>query len=75
MTTKEYLKANPQKYVLVTREFGSPIYIAPPTLESVNISDKIEGAEIWASLDNTPTKLGYYKAVTGYKGLQFEQIA
>lgn len=76
MTAKQYLAANPQKYVMVTTEFGNPIYVAPCAglSSGIQITDKIESAEVWSAMDNTPTKLGYHRAVTGYMGLTFQQL-
>ncbi len=74
LTAKQYLKLHPEKYVMVTYEFGAPIFIAPCSLMKVNVTDKKESAEQWSSMDNTPMKLGYHQTVTGYKGLIFEQI-
>ena len=67
------MKLHPEKYVMVTYEGREPIYIAPCSLSIINITDKKEQAEVWTALDN-PTKLDYHKAVTGYKGLVFEQV-
>ena len=75
MTAKQYLKENPEKYVMVTHEFGDPIYIAPlKRLSDIEVTDSKESAEKWSAIDNTPAKLGYHKAVTGFTGLVFEQI-
>lgn len=77
ITAKQYLKLHPEKYVLVTREFGYPLYIGVSTglgaLE-FDIEDDASKAQQWSSLDNTDTKLNYYRAITGFKGLNFEQI-
>jgi hypothetical protein len=74
LTAKQYLKLHPEKYVMVTHEFGTPIYIAPLKDSKVAITSEKKHAEIWSSLDNTPTKLNYHMAATGYKSLVFEQI-
>lgn len=37
-----------------------------------NLTEAKEKA--WSSLDNTNTKAGYFKALTGYKGLVWEEI-
>lgn len=75
LTAKQYLKLHPEKYVMVTHEFGNPIYIAPiKGLSGIQVTDKKEEAEVWSAMDYTPVKLGYHKAVSGYKGLNWEQI-
>lgn len=75
MTSKQYLKEHPEKYVLVTREFGEPIFIAPCSLTQINVTDDMHKAEKWTALDNgNIAKLSYHIAATGYKGLAFEQI-
>lgn len=70
MKAKEYLKANPEKYVLVTREFGYPIYITSDG--SATATDKKEDG-LWDSLSNTETRLNYFTSLTGYKGLAWER--
>lgn len=75
LTAKQYLKLHPEKYVMVTRQYGSPIYIAPLKNGDITITDTAKEAEIWSSLDVTPTKLDYHKIATDYTELKFEQIA
>ncbi len=70
MTGKQYLKLHPEKFLLVTREFGNPVYIS----KSYGVTDDKNDAEIWSSLDNNDTKIGYYTDVTKFTGLKFEQI-
>ena len=67
---KQSLKAinATEKKVMVTYEFGTPVFIGVDGLAT----DKKEEAEIWSALDTS--KLGYWKAVTGYKGLTFENL-
>lgn len=77
MTPKQFLKANPEKYVMVTFEFGNPIYIAPAKttgLFDIGITDKQDEAIVWSALDNTPNKLLWHMAKTGYKSLEFKII-
>ncbi len=77
MTAKQYLKLHPEKYIMVTYETGSPVYICEPStkgLFDVGITDKREDAIEWSAIDNTPTKLGWYVNKTGYKNLVFEII-
>lgn len=74
MTAKQFLAANPQKYVMVTYEFGAPIFIAQQKLSGIEVTESREAAEIWSAMDNTPAKLRYFSAVTGYKALTFELI-
>ena len=58
--------------VMVTREFGNEIFIAPLKNSNIQITDKKEDAEKWSEIYDQ-SKLAYYKAVTGYKGLKFEK--
>lgn len=65
------MKERKQQYIMVTHEFGNPVYIAA----NATATDKKEDAEIWGFEDTVSiAKLPYHKAVTGYKGLTFEQI-
>lgn len=74
LTAKQYLKIHPEKYILVTHEFGVPVFIAPINgLSGVNVTNDKQKAQIWGALDNTDTKLSYHKSATGYKGLIWEQ--
>ena len=73
-TTKEYLKLHPDKYVMVTYEFGDPIFIAPLKNMQIQITLNRNEAEIWNELDNTVTKLQYHIVYTGYKALILEKI-
>lgn len=74
MTRRELIKKYPANSVMVTREFGYPIFIAPlKNLADIEVTDKVEEAEKWSpELDGT--KLAYHKAVTGFKGLAFEAV-
>jgi hypothetical protein len=72
MTRKEALKKYPSNMVMVTREFNSEIFIAPLKGGKIQVTDNKNEAEKWSELDGS--KLGYHKAVTGYKELKFEQI-
>lgn len=72
---KQYLKLHPSKYVMVTYEFGTPIYIAPLKDLQVQVTGDIAEAELWAELDRTPTKLDYHIALTGYAKLRFESVS
>jgi hypothetical protein len=74
LTPKQYLELHPSKYVMVTYEFGTPIYIAPLKDLQVQVTSDIAEAELWTELDKTPTKLGYHITLTGYKQLRFERI-
>jgi len=67
------MKANNANKVMVTREFGYPIYIAPLKDGQIQITDKIEEAVKWGDRDGEH-KLDYQRIVTGYKGLTFESI-
>jgi hypothetical protein len=75
LTAKQYLKLHPEKYVMVTYEFGDPIYIAPLKDLQIQVTPNRTEAETWAEIDNTPVKLEYHKIVTGYRGLTFELSA
>ncbi len=74
LTAKQFLQLNPNQYIMVTYEFGTPIYIAP--LENLRIQVTLDEneAELWSALDNSPTKLQYHIATTGYKELKFEKV-
>ncbi len=56
---------------MVTREFDSPIFIAPLKNLTIQTTDKKEDAELWCDFDLT--KLNYHRSVTGYD-LKFEKI-
>ena len=74
LTPKQYLKLHPEKFVMVTYEFGEPIFIAPCKDLKTQVTANKDEAEKWSALDNTPAKLSYHIACTGYKALQFQQI-
>lgn len=78
MTNKQFLKENPEKYVMVTYQFGDPLYIGVSSglsMKDVKVSTEKDQAELWSAIDNgNPHKISYYKAATGYKQLQFEKI-
>ena len=73
LTANQYLKLHPDRYVMVTHEFGEPIYIAPLRNLQIQVTPNKNEAELWSELDTTPTKLDYHIAATGYKGLKFEK--
>jgi hypothetical protein len=73
VTAKQYLKQHPSQYVMVTYEFGAPIFIAPLKNLEVQTTPNRSEAEIWSELDNSPNKLQYHIACTGFKGLKFEK--
>lgn len=64
---KEAVKA--PKYVLHSNEFGFDMFIADESKSNGSpITDKIsEALEYAKGFDNPEIKLGYWKAVTGYK--------
>lgn len=72
LTVKQYLKEHPDRYVMVTYEFGDPIYIAPLKDLEIQITPNRNEAEEWSELDTT-TKLEYHRTVTGFKQLKFEK--
>jgi len=72
ISRKEALKLYPNNRIMVTNEFGYPIYIAPSKNLQIQTTDKKEDAEKWSELDGS--KLDYYKAVTGYKELALETL-
>ncbi len=74
LTPAQFLKQNPDKYVMVTYQFADPIYIAPMKNLEIRITPKKEEAEQWSEMDRTDTKLNYHKAVTGYNELKFEKL-
>jgi hypothetical protein len=74
LTAKQYLKLHPDKYVMVTYEFGTPIYIAPLKDLQIQVTPNKNDAEIWCELDNSPTKIQFHIISTGYKGLVFEKV-
>jgi len=74
LTVKQYLILHPDKFVMVTYEFGSPIFIAPLKNLQIQVTSNREDAELWSELDNSKTKLDYYIVCTGYKGLKFEKL-
>lgn len=73
MTAKQMNKANPGIWVLVTKEFTDPIYIAPPPLSGIYTTDKKEEAEKWSYVDTISSTLKYFSAVTGWK-LEWEKL-
>ena len=74
LTSKQYLKLHPDKYVMVTYEFGDPIYVAPLKDLRIQVTPNKTESEIWTELDHTPIKLDYHKEVTGYNQLIFERL-
>lgn len=59
--------------VMVTRQYGAPIYIAPLKNSEIQVTDKLEEAEIWGEMDSE-TKLNYHRSVTGWDELEFEEL-
>ena len=74
LTAKQYLKLHPDKYVMVTHEFGEPLFIAPLKDLKIQVTSNMAEAELWSELDNSPTKLEYHIVSTGYSQLRFEKI-
>lgn len=69
------MKATDYNYVMVTREFGYPIYIAPTGLRQIaEVTDNETDAQKWSEKDTRSSKIKYFQAVTGFKGLTFEKI-
>lgn len=74
LTPKQFLQLHPTKYVMVTYEFGAPIYIAPLKEMKIQVTAVKSEAEIWSEMDNTPIKLEYHQIATGYKHLVFQKL-
>jgi hypothetical protein len=73
MTSKQYLKLHPEKYVIGTLG-DTPIYISPSMMR-VAVTYDIKAAEVFSSLDfGNENKLDYFKTATGYKNLQFIKL-
>lgn len=70
MTAKQYLKAHPEMYVLVTYEFGEPLYVLPGLKTEIS-HDRKEAAQ-WDALSNSEHRLNFYRSTTGYKELKWE---
>lgn len=73
LTVKEYLALHPEMYIMVTYEFGEPIFIAPCADLKVKVTSNKEEAQKWSAVDNSSTKLDFHRRVTGYQSLIFEQ--
>lgn len=59
------------KYVMVTHEFETPMYIG----EGITIESQKKDAQLWDYEDTiSSAKLPYHKAVTGWDGLHFEKV-
>lgn len=72
ITAAQAKKLYPDNLVMVSREFGFDMFICKAdTSFGFSVTDKKEDAIKWSELDGS--KLEYHKAVTGYKGLQFEK--
>lgn len=70
------MKKSQKQYIMVTYEFGEPVFIAPLNgqLSGANVTPSKTKAELWDEKDTaSPHKLDYYKVLTGYKNLQFEE--
>lgn len=63
---------NTSKKVMVTRQYGSPIYIAPTDGGLPNVTDKLSESAVWGDMDGD-SKLNYYRAVTTWD-LEWEII-
>ena len=59
LSPKQYLKQNIEQYVMVTYEFGEPIYIAPLRNADIQVTLDLNAAEVWSAMDNTPVKLNF----------------
>lgn len=68
------MENNNQSFVMVTYQFGQPIFIAPCGLNGIAITDKKDDAEKWGALDAQSCKLDYFKLVLGYDKLVFEAL-
>ncbi len=69
------MKAADYTYVMVTREFGFPIFIAPTGLRQIaEVTDNIREAQRWTEKDTQSSKIKYFQAVTGFNGLTFEKL-
>lgn len=76
MTIKELNKANPGSYIMVTREFDEPLYIAPMENLEIVVGVNIEEAQRWSYADTlSAIKLRMHKAATGYNELKWEKVA
>ncbi len=73
---KESNKKNPEKYVLVTREFGEPIYLGPldNRMHYTPVFEATE-AKTWDYIDTQRTGVVEMARISaGLKGIQFEKI-
>ena len=74
LTPQQFLKLHPGKYVMVTYEFGDPIYIAPLKNMEIQVTTMQSNAEVWSEMDNSPIKLDYHRMATGLKQLVFQKL-
>lgn len=62
---KYNLKKTEKCLVMVSYEFGYPLYIAPYVKVEARATDKKEEAEIWSEFDTIKIEMAKY--LTGYK--------
>ncbi len=75
-TIKQLNKQHPEKYVMVTYEYGEPVYVAPLIEGHVNVTPELAEAEVWSYADTLSSfKLKYYQSITRCKELKFEKKA
>jgi hypothetical protein len=63
------------EYVLVTREFGYPLYIGELDEHlKITVTANLTEAKKWGALDaGHEGKLSFHRIITGYNGLKFEK--
>ncbi len=59
--------------VMVTREHGKAMYIAPMKNLRTAVTENRNQAELW-SAEHDQSKLLYYRIETGWEQLNFEQL-
>jgi len=73
-TTQKELRTTlrKEKKVMVTRQYGTPIYISQSVDLQIRSTDKKEDAAIWDGFDGD-NKLDFHRVVTGWE-LEWEYV-
>ena len=67
------MKTENNNLIMVTNEFGFNLFVAPLNDSKINVTDNPKDAELWDG-NYDKTKLDYYRAVTGFKKLRFDEV-
>jgi len=73
ISRREYLALHPEKYVMAANGDDCTLYVAPTIGGKIQVTDNIELAEIWDSLNLSDMRLRIHSLATGLN-LFYKQI-